>query len=585
MPQNTFSGTGITDGSTIEASQVSQSVDAFTGAADYRITTTGSLTLSGSLNMSGSFVNEFTGQFSALGIGVTAPTAPTMLHIKDTSIAADPIVLLEGATGTDSARIRFSNADVMYDVGAYGSSGDSFMIIQDQTGTPKFQFIIGKDEPSYALQIHNGVVGSGMGASFSANPSSLADGSIQAAATVSGSLLSGVTISASAAGPSANIHGTASWASNVITANSASYVKLENVDNNYSASGIFNSAYNIASTQTSSAHIYQFGKATSALVDSTGATLISGSGGGNVFIGGVDDSCFIQTKGTANEIIIDSGGTVYIKDDAIVDSDLRVSGSATPSLIVGPNSGAPGSNNPSASLFHDSLEFFKANNVVVANYNNSSGAQLLLGAGGTVGADTAGLRISSSSDVVSNVKLITRPYQKASNSNAYGQGLIQYGMLYNEMGGSADDLRGTRQVIYSIPTSILSASDPDEVIWRLNWPQSCTSLVSTTLITIEVELTAHTTSTGTGYAGWKFVRQFKKASSANGVLNRVGVKQDIYTITPGGISISTTPDLAVASSYNIDLTVGSSSDSLTYGGIVKVTSVSKNVNPETEAGS
>ena len=158
MPQNTFSGTGITDGSTIEASQVSQSVDAFTGAADYRITTTGSLTLSGSLNMSGSFVNEFTGQFSALGIGVTAPTAPTMLHIKDTSIAADPIVLLEGATGTDSARIRFSNADVMYDVGAYGSSGDSFMIIQDQTGTPKFQFIIGKDEPSYALQIHNGVV-------------------------------------------------------------------------------------------------------------------------------------------------------------------------------------------------------------------------------------------------------------------------------------------------------------------------------------------------------------------------------------------------------------------------------------------
>jgi len=191
MAHQDLSGTGIVTGQTVEASQVTQFVNAFTGqpvsGKGYDITISGSLNLTGSLLMTGSLINEFTGQFSALGIGVAAPTAPTMLHIKDTAVGGDPIVLLEANTGTDNARIRFQNPDVSYDVGAYGSSGDDFMIVQDQNGTPKFQFIIGKNEPSYALQIRNGVVGSGMGAGFNSNPSNLPDGSIQASATISGS--------------------------------------------------------------------------------------------------------------------------------------------------------------------------------------------------------------------------------------------------------------------------------------------------------------------------------------------------------------------------------------------------------------
>jgi len=51
---NTLSNTGIVTGQTVEALQVSQSVDAFTGANDYDITISGSLTLTGSLFQTGS---------------------------------------------------------------------------------------------------------------------------------------------------------------------------------------------------------------------------------------------------------------------------------------------------------------------------------------------------------------------------------------------------------------------------------------------------------------------------------------------------------------------------------------------------
>ena len=47
---------GILTGETIEASQVSQSVDAFTGADAYDITVSGSLELTGSLKVTGSVV-------------------------------------------------------------------------------------------------------------------------------------------------------------------------------------------------------------------------------------------------------------------------------------------------------------------------------------------------------------------------------------------------------------------------------------------------------------------------------------------------------------------------------------------------
>ena len=183
MPQNQFSGTGILDGQIVEANQVSQSVDAFTGAKDYRITLTGSMELSGSLLMSGSFINEYTGQFSTLGLGVAAPTAPTMLYIKDTSAGGDPAIIMEATTGNDSARIRLKNPDVEYDLGAFGSSGDAFMVVQDTTTTSKFPFIVGKDTVSYTLYAVDDSVGVGLGSNTKVILNPLDAGSLQAAAT------------------------------------------------------------------------------------------------------------------------------------------------------------------------------------------------------------------------------------------------------------------------------------------------------------------------------------------------------------------------------------------------------------------
>ena len=55
----TLSKTNITTGQTVQASQVTQSVDAFTGTAAYDITISGSLTVTGSLNING--IQEGTG--------------------------------------------------------------------------------------------------------------------------------------------------------------------------------------------------------------------------------------------------------------------------------------------------------------------------------------------------------------------------------------------------------------------------------------------------------------------------------------------------------------------------------------------
>ena len=56
----TLSNTGISSGSLIEASHVSQSIDALTGVVAYDITISGSLTTTGSLYFSGlsSYINR-----------------------------------------------------------------------------------------------------------------------------------------------------------------------------------------------------------------------------------------------------------------------------------------------------------------------------------------------------------------------------------------------------------------------------------------------------------------------------------------------------------------------------------------------
>ena len=91
---NTLSNTGIATGQPVEATQVSQSVDAFTGAEAYDITISGSLTVdgpqefTGSLNISGSVLasgsmiaNEgFTGSLKGDADKIKTTTAPAATH-------------------------------------------------------------------------------------------------------------------------------------------------------------------------------------------------------------------------------------------------------------------------------------------------------------------------------------------------------------------------------------------------------------------------------------------------------------------------------------------------------------------------
>jgi len=91
---NTLSNTGIATGQPVEATQVSQSVDAFTGAEAYDITISGSLTVdgpqefTGSLNISGSVLASgsmianggFTGSLKGDADKIKTTSAPAATH-------------------------------------------------------------------------------------------------------------------------------------------------------------------------------------------------------------------------------------------------------------------------------------------------------------------------------------------------------------------------------------------------------------------------------------------------------------------------------------------------------------------------
>ena len=423
MAHQDLSAAGIVTGQIVEASEITQFVNALTGTPvggiGYDITISGSLNLTGSFLMTGSLINEYSGQFSALGLGVTAPTAPTMLHIKDTAAGGDPIALLEANAGTDNARIRFSNSDVLYDLGAYGSSGDSFQIVQDQTGTPIFPFIINKDTVSYTLYSAGDSVGIGLGASTSTILTPLPAGSLQAAGRVSGSSLRAGIISASDSG--INIHGTASYANYATTAGSVTAVNLSEVvmagggaASLYSASNAFNSAFNIVSnggTIKGTNIQYLTG---GELKDSSGETIINGNiqtntlqfgdisqgGGGNGarwYLDTTNDISYFKTDNTDPHSIHASGNITSV-------NKLLASGSASPSVVVGPNANAGSANAASASLFINNLEFCNDATAYISNNNSSPLANLAFSAQG--GSSNVSAIISGSKDFTLNQSLI-----------------------------------------------------------------------------------------------------------------------------------------------------------------------------------
>ena len=411
MAHQNLSNTGIVDGQIVEASEITQIVNAFTkvpvNGSGYDITISGSLNLTGSLLMTGSFVNEFSGQFTSLGLGVVAPTAPTMLHIKDTAAGGDPIVLLEGNAGTDNARIRFSNSDVSYDLGAYGSSSpsDNFQIVQDAAGSALTPFIIGKNTVSYTLYAVGDSVGVGLGSSTTALLNPLDAGSLQAAGRVSGSSLRAGIISASAAGE--NIHGTASYATYIETASTASYVKSTNIDFFDSVSQQVNSTSTIASL-TGSYDALKVSDLSGISIKDIGSNdysiVLSGSVAadeGLLYFGGVNSGEYF-TFDQGEQIIKAETGTFFVTNGLEVQGKIRLSGSSgassTRELVVGPN-GTIGSNLPSSSLGANDLAFNRNNTAYIGNYNSDSTSKLALSAGGGGSSTFTNIELSASGDV------------------------------------------------------------------------------------------------------------------------------------------------------------------------------------------
>jgi|MDTC01.3.fsa_nt_gb hypothetical protein len=406
MPQNFFSNTGILDGQIVEANQVSQSVDAFTGAKDYRITLTGSMELSGSLLMSGSLINEYSGQFSTLGLGTGAPTAPTMLYIKDTSTGEDPVIIIEDTNGNDSARIRLKNPDVEYDLGAFGSKGDAFMVIQDSTSSPAFPFVVEKDTVSYTLYAVDDSVGVGLGANTKVILNPLDAGSIQAAGRISGSSMRAGIISASAAGE--NIHGTASYATYIETAQTASYVKAENVDFFYSISQQINSAGEIAAL-SGSYDALKISDVSGLSIKNEGQTdysiVLSGSvsaNQGKLFFGDVDGGEYLTFDQLDTQIIAETA-KFNVPNELLIAGNINLSGStgavSTRKLVIGPDAASGTINSPSASLGINDLAFNRNNVAYIGNYNTSGTSKLALSAGGGGGASFTNIELSASGDV------------------------------------------------------------------------------------------------------------------------------------------------------------------------------------------
>ncbi len=99
-----LSKTNILTGNTIQAADVSQSIDALTGAVAYDITISGSTTFTGSV-MS---LNGYTG--SLLGVASQADTATVTSSVSPEFLA----VALFNTTQSNNSALRFDNNDLKY---------------------------------------------------------------------------------------------------------------------------------------------------------------------------------------------------------------------------------------------------------------------------------------------------------------------------------------------------------------------------------------------------------------------------------------------------------------------------------------
>ena len=106
MALKSLSKTGILTGQTIEALQVSQSVDAFTGIQDYQIKTSGSLLVTGSFHVSASANTniQFHGLTNVSGSSEESFTKTLTVQTTSGELFFNTNVSAQGTTGTQGAQ-------------------------------------------------------------------------------------------------------------------------------------------------------------------------------------------------------------------------------------------------------------------------------------------------------------------------------------------------------------------------------------------------------------------------------------------------------------------------------------------------
>ena len=327
--------TGIQDGQIIEASEVSQSVDAFSGTKAYDIDISGSLTFSGStvsvpqgsIRLTGSLINDGSGQFSH--IGLANPSLPNQyaLNISGESPLFDPKVLIEGSN-TKFPQIQIANEDTNWALRIKDVMGD-FEVVQSassaggenltpfriqRSATPSSQYYLYLVS-SGAGNIKSGNIGIGFGTAQNVpnivnglvSDNALGYGSLAVFNTVSGSFLKSSTISASATtggpvgSPGENIHGTASYTTYIETAQTASYAAAENPLNTDSIAFFYNIDSSTSpnnNSQINSTHLNALTGSTGILkLDSNNVTTMDNFGEG-LYIGNPTDNYHVVISGS-----------------------------------------------------------------------------------------------------------------------------------------------------------------------------------------------------------------------------------------------------------------------------------------------
>lgn len=111
----TLSSASITDGSTVEAWHVTQSIDAFNGVEAYDITISGSLTLSGDTVLTGTASYASTASYAENAGGATVDTGSLMVTA---SVSSNTITFTKGDTSTFAVTV---------DTGSGGGTADALV--------------------------------------------------------------------------------------------------------------------------------------------------------------------------------------------------------------------------------------------------------------------------------------------------------------------------------------------------------------------------------------------------------------------------------------------------------------------------